>query len=707
MLIPIGTRVGLTSISLGIIRAMEQNNIHLNVFTKIATTDYDKNNIDLITSIICNQYNIPYTTPLSLYEIESLICSNQKDLLMEKIIACYHKKKTKESSIILLEGIRTTSEYQFANVVNYEIATMLKSDIIFVLTQIPTLIDQLKIQIKLASAIFGKNNNITGVIINKINAPIYSADTSIELATILHEDNNNIINEFDHNLIYKNSPLPVLGCIPWNIELIYIRAIDIARHLSAIIINQGDIQLRIIKSVTCCTGSLPNMLNEVKPSSLIIIEADRTEVIAALGLAINSVKIGAVLLTSSDKIDPNIYKIFAKAFQTGLPVFTVPTNTCQTLINLKNFKLPIPVDEEIRLEKLQNYIAGYIDKIWIKSLKKSSARKSLLSPQEFRYQITEQARKANKRIILPEGDEPRTIKAASICSDRGIATCILLGNPTKIKSVATLHGIELSKSIKIIDPVAERYKYLLPLVKLRQIKGMTDDLAREQLKDNVVLGTMMLAQDEVDGLVSGAVHTTANTIRPPLQLIRTAPGYSLVSSVFFMLLPEQVLVYGDCAINTDPTSEQLAEIAIQSANSATDFGIEPRVALISYSTGNSGVGSDVDKVRKATYLAKSKRPDLIIDGPLQYDAAIIAEVALSKAPNSPVAGKATVLIFPDLNTGNTTYKAVQRTANLISIGPVLQGLRKPVNDLSRGALVDDIVYTIAITSIQANNAKKK
>ena len=231
--------------------------------------------------------------------------------------------------------------------------------------------------------------------------------------------------------------------------------------------------------------------------------------------------------------------------------------------------------------------------------------------------------------------------------------------------------------------------------------GLTPEQAREQLKDTVVLGTMMMAQNHVDGLVSGAVHTTANTIRPALQLIKTAPNASIVSSVFFMLLPGQVLVYGDCAVNPNPTPEQLAEIAIQSADSAKAFGIEPRVAMISYSTGTSGAGPDVEAVAQATEIAKQKRPDLAIDGPLQYDAATVASVAKSKAPNSPVAGQATVFIFPDLNTGNCTYKAVQRNANVLSVGPMLQGLRKPVNDLSRGALVEDIVYTIALTAIQA------
>tara|TARA_B110000046_G_C12863353_1_gene342820 strand:- start:110 stop:844 length:735 start_codon:yes stop_codon:yes gene_type:complete len=243
------------------------------------------------------------------------------------------------------------------------------------------------------------------------------------------------------------------------------------------------------------------------------------------------------------------------------------------------------------------------------------------------------------------------------------------------------------------------------MVELRKHKNLTAPMAVAQLEDNVVLGTMMLALDKVDGLVSGAIHTTANTIRPAMQLIKTAPGAKLVSSVFYMCLPEQVLVYGDCAVNPDPNAEELADIAIQSADSALAMGITPKVAMISYSTGASGTGSDVEKVKQATAIAKELRPDLIIDGPLQYDAATTASVAKSKAPNSPVAGQATVLIFPDLNTGNTTYKAVQRSAHVISVGPMLQGLRKPVNDLSRGALVEDIVYTIALTSIQAQKLK--
>jgi phosphate acetyltransferase len=279
---------------------------------------------------------------------------------------------------------------------------------------------------------------------------------------------------------------------------------------------------------------------------------------------------------------------------------------------------------------------------------------------------------------------------------------VLLGNRTTIEEVAEAQGIELPMDIEILHPDEIRHRYVLPMVELRKHKGLSAPQAEQQLEDTVVMGTMMIMLNEVDGLVSGAVHTTANTIRPALQLIKTAPGASIVSSVFFMLMPDQVYVYGDCAVNPDPSAEELADIAIQSADSAKAFGLIPKVAMISYSTGSSGVGADVEKVAEATRIAQAKRPDLLIDGPLQYDAASVESVGRQKSPDSVVAGKANVFIFPDLNTGNTTYKAVQRSAGVVSVGPMLQGLRRPVNDLSRGALVDDIVYTIALTAIQAS-----
>ncbi|WP_191091655.1 phosphate acetyltransferase [Affinibrenneria salicis] len=704
MLIPTGTSVGLTSVSLGVIRAMEQKGVRLSVFKPIAQPRSGSNAPDQTTTIIRANSAITAAEPLDINHVENLLGSNQQDVLMEEIIARYHEN-TQDAEVVLVEGLVPTRKHQFANALNYEIAKTLNAEIVFVLALGNDSPDQLKERIELARSSFGgsKNKNITGVIINKLNAPVdEQGRTRPDLSEIFDDSSKANIANIDPKLLFANSPLPVLGCVPWSFDLIATRAIDMAKHLDARIINEGDLRTRRVKSVTFCARSIPHMLEHFRPGSLLVTSADRPDVLVAACLAaMNGVEIGALLLTGGYEMDPRIGKLCERAFQTGLPVFMVNTNTWQTSLSLQSFNLEVPADDSERVEKVQEYVARHIDSQWIDSLSAASERSRRLSPPAFRYQLTELARKAGKRIVLPEGDEPRTVKAASICAERGIAHCVLLGNPDEIQRVAAVQGVELGKGIEIIDPIAVRERYVPRLVELRKNKGMTEVVAREQLEDNVVLGTLMLEQGEVDGLVSGAVHTTANTIRPPLQLIKTAPGSSLVSSVFFMLLPEQVLVYGDCAINPDPTAEQLAEIAIQSADSASAFGIDPRVAMISYSTGNSGAGSDVEKVREATRLAQEKRPDLIIDGPLQYDAAIMADVAKSKAPNSPVAGQATVFIFPDLNTGNTTYKAVQRSADLISIGPMLQGMRKPVNDLSRGALVDDIVYTVALTAIQA------
>lgn len=324
-----------------------------------------------------------------------------------------------------------------------------------------------------------------------------------------------------------------------------------------------------------------------------------------------------------------------------------------------------------------------------------------LTPPRFRAQLIKTAKRNLQRIVLPEGTEPRTLKAANIVAERGIAIPVLIARPAELREALNNLGLELAPQVEVVNPELIRERYVEPMVELRKSKGLTADQARQQLLDDVVIGTMMVRQGEVAGLVSGAVHTTADTVRPALQLIKCKPGVKSISSVFFMCLPDQVMVFGDCAIAPNPDVEELAQIAIQSADSAAAFGIEPRVAMISYSTGVSGSGPDVETVRAATERVRELRPDIVVDGPIQYDAAVNEGVARSKAPQSPLKGKATVIIFPDLNTGNCTYKAVQRSANLESIGPLLQGLAKPVNDLSRGALVDDIVFTIALTAIQA------
>lgn len=710
MLIPTGTSVGLTSVSLGVIRAMERKGMRLSIFKPIAQPRSNADAEDHTTAIVRHNFAIPAAEPLNMSYVENLLGADQQDVLMEEIIARFHDN-TRDAEVVLVEGLVPVRKHEFANALNFEIARTLNAEIIFVMSPGNDSAAQLKERLEFIQNSFGgkKNKQIKGVIFNKLHAPLdEQGRTRPDLSEFFEDPTETKIAPVDIDELKAQSPLPVMGIIPWNFELIATRAIDMCRHLNARIVNEGDINTRRIKSVTFCARSLPHMLELFRPGSLLVTSADRPDVLVSACLAaMNGVELGAVLLTGGYEIDPAISKLCSRALQTGLPIFTVNTNTWQTSLNLQSFNLEVPIDDTQRVEKIQEYVASHINTDWVDSLSNATVSNRLLSPPAFRYQLTELARQASKRIVLPEGDEPRTIKAAAICAARGIARCVLLGDPDEIHRVAALQDVTLGDGIEIVDPQQARENYVSRLVELRKNKGMTDIVAREQLEDNVVLGTLMLEKGEVDGLVSGAVHTTANTIRPPLQLIKTAPNSSLVSSVFFMLLPEQVLVYGDCAINPDPSAEQLAEIAIQSADSAKAFGIEPRVAMISYSTGNSGAGSDVEKVREATRLAKDKRPDLVIDGPLQYDAAIMEDVAKSKAPDSAVAGRATVFIFPDLNTGNTTYKAVQRSANLVSIGPMLQGMRKPVNDLSRGALVDDIVYTIALTAIQSEQAESQ
>ncbi|HEX2806188.1 MAG TPA: phosphate acetyltransferase, partial [Kineosporiaceae bacterium] len=325
-----------------------------------------------------------------------------------------------------------------------------------------------------------------------------------------------------------------------------------------------------------------------------------------------------------------------------------------------------------------------------------------VTPLMFQQHLVERARSDRRRIVLPEGTEPRVLRAAATVVARGIADIILVGDPATVTAAAAQAGVDL-KGITVLDPVEGglRHRMATEYARLRSHKGMTYAGAFDLVTDVSYFGALLVCLGLADGMVSGAAHTTAHTIRPAFEIIRTRPGTAVVSSVFFMCLADRVLVYGDCAVNPTPTAEELADIAVSSAATAAAFGVEPLVAMLSYSTGDSGAGADVDKVRRATELVRSLAPGLEVEGPIQYDAATDAGVAATKLPNSTMAGRATVLIFPELNTGNNTYKAVQRSAGALAVGPVLQGLRKPVNDLSRGATVDDIVTTIAITAVQA------
>ncbi len=694
---PTGLHSGLNSISIALLHALDTQGIKASFFKPVAP--YVEGEIERSTQMVKQTYPLNPPKPMPLKKAQQLISTGQTDRLLEDLVGLHHIA-TSGTEVTIVEGLVPDRSEPYTAKLNAEIAKALNADIILVSSAEDRSSHDIQADINLNAAIFGgfKAGNIIGAIINKYGTP---AESHFMLSNSSDSDAERLSKAPKITLDH----CPLLGIIPWQRDLISPRTLDIARQLKAGTISEGELEIRRVKTITLCARTLPNMLNRLTAGTLIVTPGDRDDIILACALAeTNGTPLAGLVLTGGLMPGDDALRLCQKAIANGLPILTTESDTFACANQLHRINTAVPEDDLQRIDLIRAHIAEHID---IPALLTAinAPHTERLSPAAFRFQLVERARANVQRIVLPEGEEPRTIQAATICQQRGIAQCILLGNAEVIHQVAEAQGIELPSDIVIMEPDNIREDYVPAMVELRKHKNLTAPMAVAQLEDNVVLGTMMLALDKVDGLVSGAIHTTANTIRPAMQLIKTAPGAKLVSSVFYMCLPEQVLVYGDCAVNPDPNAEELADIAIQSADSALAMGITPKVAMISYSTGASGTGSDVEKVKQATAIAKELRPDLIIDGPLQYDAATTASVAKSKAPNSPVAGQATVLIFPDLNTGNTTYKAVQRSAHVISVGPMLQGLRKPVNDLSRGALVEDIVYTIALTSIQAQQLK--
>jgi phosphate acetyltransferase len=687
---PTGFGVGLTSTSLGLVGALERAGLKVGFFKPIAQPHPGDEGPERSSELIARTHGLDSPKPLSLVHVEQMLGDGQLDDLLEEIISLYQQAAA-DKDVVIVEGMVPTRHTSYAARVNLHLAKSLDAEVILVSAPEQESLNELSDRVEILAQLFGgpKDPKLLGVILNKVRN-----EGGLEaFAKRLHE----------LSPLLKTDDFRLLGCIPWQEELNAPRTRDIADLLDARVLNAGDYEQRRVLKIVLCARAVANTVQLLKPGTLVVTPGDRDDIILAVSLAaMNGMPLAGLLLCSDFAPDPRIMELCRGALHSGLPVLTVSTGSYDTATNLSQLNKEIPLDDKERAEKVADFVASHIDHDWLRA-RCGTPNEPHLSPAAFRYQLVQRAKAANKRIVLPEGSEPRTVQAAALCQARDIARCVLLAKPEDVQAVAQAHGIELPAGLEILDPDLIRERYVEPMVQLRKGKGLNAPMAAAQLDDTVVLGTMMLALDEVDGLVSGAIHTTANTIRPALQLIKTAPGYKLVSSVFFMLLPDQVVVYGDCAVNPDPNAEELAEIAVQSAASASAFGIPPRVAMLSYSTGDSSSGDDVDKVREATRLAKQSHPDLLLDGPLQYDAAAITSVARQKAPNSSVAGQATVFIFPDLNTGNTTYKAVQRSADCVSVGPMLQGLRKPVNDLSRGALVDDIVYTIALTAIQAAN----
>jgi|LGVF01.1.fsa_nt_gb phosphate acetyltransferase len=541
----------------------------------------------------------------------------------------------------------------------------------------------------------------------QITSEAISDEGCIHLATFVNRCDERILYEIRYRAAKEEEEVFVLPEIK-ELDTPTIR--EVLNALNAEMILGKPEQLdHLIQRKKIAAMSAENYLTRIADGSLIIVPGDRIDIILASLLsyyAKNHPNIAGMILSGGIRPSETIMSLLRDFSDIVVPILAVETDSYQTAIALNRVDANITPESQRKITLAKGIFDSAVDKQAIEKRFMDSSSE-IITPMMFTYRLFERARSNRQKIVLPESGDERILRATEILIRRDIVDIVLLGKPEEIGHQSAILGLDVSGAA-IIDPEDSvlMESFSQKFYEMRKAKGLTLTAAKDALTHPNYFATMMIYDGMADGMVSGATHTTADTVRPALQIIKTKPNVSIVSSIFFMSLDTKVLVYGDCAVNLDPNADELAHIAISSADTAKQFGIEPRVALLSYSTGASGSGPDVEKVREATQIAQSLRPDLLIEGPIQYDAAIDAKVAAKKLPESKVAGRATVFVFPDLNTGNNTYKAVQRSTGALAIGPVLQGLRLPVNDLSRGCLVDDIVNTVAITAIQAQQNDK-
>ncbi|MEZ7509375.1 phosphate acetyltransferase [Cloacibacterium sp. Arc13] len=680
---------GKSIVSLGLMQMLKRTTPNVAFFKPLIE---NKNVVDNHIDTILSHFNVNmnYEDAYSYSRSEFTEHQNQGKIneVYDTIIEKY-KNLENEFDFVLVEGSDFTEEGSVFEIdFNGSIAKNLGIPVLLVVKDsfetVPELVNNVIAEV---NSFLEKDVNIIGVIVNRC------------------EKEQSEVQKLIKKEIKKGIFVAV---IPNNPELGKPSIHEIINHIRGHVLFGKEKLDNIAKTTVIGAMQLANFLPRITPDSLCIMPGDRSDLIVGTSLANISPKypnISGIVLTGGFTPERSIIKLMLDN-QKPIPIITTNLGTFEAASVISRIK---PKIYAVNKSKIKLSIDLFESSVDVEELntKINSVKTESLTPRMFQYNLLSNAKKIQKHIVLPEGNDDRILTAASQIAEDKVAKITILGDPEKVKSRVAQLGLNWDESrISIVDPHnSEFYEdYANTLYELRKSKGLELTSAQDLMLDASYFGTMMVHKGHADGMVSGAVNTTAHTIKPALQFVKTKPGFKTVSSVFFMLLDDRVLVYGDCAIVPNPNPEQLAEIAISSADSAKTFGIEtPKVAMLSYSSGTSGSGEEVEKVRKATEIVKSLRPDILVEGPIQYDAAVDPIVGKSKLPNSPVAGQANVLIFPDLNTGNNTYKAVQRETGALAVGPMLQGLNKPINDLSRGATIEDIYNTVIITAIQSTN----
>lgn len=682
---------GKSAVSLGLMELLEGTIQRVGFFRPIARMPNGGPAVDPNIDLIKTHFRLD-DDPETMYGVlastaEEYVARGRLDDLVEIILERYTSYE-EHCDFVLIEGTNyegVTSWFEFDT--NAVIARNLRAPVLMIIKGKDRTVDEI-----VASAVMSKEQfEYRGCELQSAIVNLVDRDRLEEIQGDLQER-------------MAAEGIELVGVIPEDPLLAYPSITEIAAELGAEVVYGEKYLDNIARGFVVAGMKLDNCLDRVPPGALVITPGDRQDIIAGLmaaQISTTMANVAGIVLTGGFLPTPPIDRLIRGLRSVRMPILSVETNTFETAMAINNVKSVIHPGNYRKIDTVLSIFARNVDANKLRDEIAIEAPE-VLTPKLFLHNIIHKASQDKKRIVLPEGNEERMLRATEVLERRDIVDVILLGEEEKIRTRADQLKLRL-KDVRIINPVEQdNFKdYVTTYYELRKQKKITPDGAHDTMTNPIFYGSMMVYKGDADGMVAGAQTTTRDTLRPAFEFIKTKPGISLISSIFFMCLEDRVLVYGDCAVNPNPTAQELAEIAISSADTAVAFGIEPVVAMLSYATGGSGGGMDVDHVVEATKMAQLRRPDLAIEGPIQYDAAIDLSVAETKMPGSKVAGHATVFIFPDLNTGNNTYKAVQRSARALAVGPVLQGLNKPVNDLSRGCLVPDIVNTIAITAIQA------